>query len=140
MRKGALCYALDVVRIDDLKAIVEPYAWLDALVVFGSHARGTARSSSDLDLGYLGTPPGSLLELEGTLGLQMRRDVDLVSLQNPGVTFAFEIARTGKLVFERRPGAWTRWQAEACIRYDEMRPFMERGRRVYLAAVARGAR
>jgi predicted nucleotidyltransferase len=129
-----------VVRLDDLGAIVERYAWLDALVVFGSHARGTARSSSDLDLAYLGTPTGSLIELEGRLGLHVLRDVDLVSLHDQGVTFAFEIARTGKLIFERQQGIWTRWQAEACIRYDEMRPLMERGRRVYLAAVARGAR
>lgn len=90
-------------RWDELKQVVETHAWLDLLVVSGSQAKGTARSSSDLDLGYLGNPTGSLLDFEGAIGLRMLRDVDLVSLDAQGATFSFEIARTGDLVFERHP-------------------------------------
>lgn len=54
---------------------------IDEAFIFGSYAAGSDRAGSDLDLLVVGSPPSDELRRRiGSLGRQLRRDVNLVEL------------------------------------------------------------
>jgi predicted nucleotidyltransferase len=103
-------------------------------VLFGSHARGTARPNSDVDLGigFYYTP--DLLELGGiidALGNLTGKKIDLVELDglpaaNP--LLAFNIASEARLLAETEPGAWLAFRNRACLQYFDLEEFLARQR------------
>jgi len=75
--------------------------------LFGSHARGTATSGSDIDIA-LRVPPAArrrwpefVLECEDEVPALV--DLDLVDLDDCDPNLASEIAATGRIVYERSP-------------------------------------
>jgi predicted nucleotidyltransferase len=70
--------------------------------VFGSHARGTAHSGSDLDLAVLCEPALELdrFRLMDTLARRLERDVDVIDLGTAPPTLVWEVLTTGRLVLE----------------------------------------
>ena len=96
-------------------------------VLFGSRARGQARPDSDYDLALKpGHPPAPLdrvawqVEIENLLGA----DVSLVLL-TPATdpVLAWEIARDGKLLYERHSGLWMGERARLWHLYNDALPF-----------------
>jgi predicted nucleotidyltransferase len=101
-------------------------------VVFGSQASGRAHSHSDVDLAvwpaFPPLPAGRLRWLR-ELETALDREVSLV-LISPALdpVVGFEIARQGRLVFEREPGLWAGQRARLWHVYEDSLPFRRAAR------------
>jgi predicted nucleotidyltransferase len=91
---------------------------LEAVILFGSRARGTARPDSDVDLCVVGgNPDADGLDLQGELAQVFRRNVDLVRFERSDPVLRFHSVFYGRLLhgsrrdFERlRLRALKEWQ------------------------------
>jgi predicted nucleotidyltransferase len=102
---------------------------LQLLVLFGSAVTGRARSRSDVDLGVQCDGPADLDALYLDIAPRLRTDrLDLIDIRRAGPLLAFEIARTGRLLFERDPGAFRRFQSLASRRYCDTEKLRRAGR------------
>jgi len=104
------------------------------LVLFGSRARGGGRPASDFDLGVSLTHSAARSRVEAALGGAVEREVDVVDLDTAPPQLRFEIARDGRLLFERRPYLWADFRARAMIDWWDWAPI---SRRIHAAAVER---
>ncbi len=87
---------------------------LERLVLFGSAATGRARPRSDLDLAVSCEGPADLDAIYLALAGRLRTDrLDLVDLRRAGPLLAFQIARTGLVLFERFAGVFRQFQSLA---------------------------
>lgn len=75
---------------------------VDGVWLFGSQARGTASSTSDVDLAVLCEPALELrrFRLMDDLARALSRDVDVIDLATADPTLTWEVLTTGRLVFE----------------------------------------
>lgn len=92
--------------------------------LFGSHARGEAQLSSDIDLAVLGTAPFdpvAIFDLGLTLGVVAQRDVDLVDLRRAPVVLKKEIVTDGCLIAVVEPSACETYAADAMALYVAFR-------------------
>lgn len=88
------------------------------LVLFGSLVKGRTRLKGDVDLGVQCDGPADLDAMYLAIAPRLGTDrVDLIDLRRAGPLLAFEVARTGRLLFERRPGAFRAFQSLASRRY-----------------------
>jgi predicted nucleotidyltransferase len=91
---------------------------LQLLILFGSAVRGRTVAESDVDLGVRCNGPADLdnlyLEIAPRLGTDR---LDLIDLRRAGPLLAFQVARTGRLLFERHPGTFREFQSLASRRY-----------------------
>lgn len=98
-----------------------PYA-----IVFGSWARGTQHSGSDLDVAIGGAPDAwSALELGSLIGrLEAAAGcaVDLVLLEEAPPGLAYRIVRDGKVVVQRDAKALAGRTARAVLDYFDWKP------------------
>lgn len=110
---------------------------LELVVLFGSTAKGRRRAGSDVDVAVRCAGPADLDVLHGVLAPALRTDrLDLVDLRRAGPTLAMEVARSGRLLFESRPGAFREFQSLASRRYCDtakLRRAQHRAIRVFLA-------
>jgi predicted nucleotidyltransferase len=100
--------------------------------VYGSHADGTARRGSDLDIAILPEHPLDRLDLfhrGQDLALRLSRDVDLVDLRSAPDLLRYEAIVRGIRVTARDPLACDRFETAAIAMYqnlqDEMREWIE---------------
>jgi predicted nucleotidyltransferase len=95
-------------------------------LVFGSHARGSARSDSDLDVAIGGiSPPFAVLELGDLIGRLEQvsgRSVDLTLLDEAPAGLAYRVFRDGEIVLERDPAAFADRKARAMLDYFDWKP------------------
>ncbi|MDW8213097.1 MAG: nucleotidyltransferase domain-containing protein [Roseiflexaceae bacterium] len=115
-------------------------------VLFGSRARGKARPDSDYDLALKPVhKPAPLdrvawqVELEDLLGANVSL-VLLTSITDP--VLGWEIARDGKLLYERDRGLWMRERARLWHLYNDALPFrraLAESLRRYADEVLRGS-
>jgi len=95
-------------------------------LVFGSAARGTSHSGSDVDVAIGGLTQrldalafGDLIgRLEGAVG----RDVDLVCLDEAPPGLAYRVFRDGHVVLERDSAALAERKARAVLDYLDWKP------------------
>jgi predicted nucleotidyltransferase len=110
---------------------------LDLLVLFGSRATGRVTTRSDVDLAIQCREPADLEQWHVILAPLVGSDrLDLVDLRRAGPLLAFEVARTGRPLFERQPGTFRAFQALAARRYADTRKLRDAQRRaiqVFLA-------
>lgn len=91
------------------------------VVLFGSRARGTQRRDSDVDVGVLmdAASPGLLdrrrVEIADSLGLT--GEVDMVFLDDAEPLLLFEVATTGRPIYEHEPGTFEAFRLRAVKRY-----------------------
>ncbi len=120
-------------RLADLPEVVPD---LQLLVLFGSAVGGRARAESDVDLGVRCDGPADLDVLYPAIAPRLGTDrLDLVDLRRAGPLLAFEVARTGRLLFERHPGVFRQFQSLASRRYcdtERLRHAQRRAIRVFL--------
>lgn len=95
---------------------------LRLVIAFGSRVNGLARLASDLDIAVLGEHP---LDTVGLTNLVMRlvgfSDVDIVDLSRCSPTLAMVVATRGRLLFERRAGAFASFCSLSLRRYEDAR-------------------
>lgn len=94
-------------------------------VLFGSTATGRAVPHSDLDLAFWLSGKdkdieGGDLELTNSLmRLFHRNDVDVVVLNHANPLLQWQVASTGKLLYERESGRFHQFQIYAMKRFDD---------------------
>lgn len=88
---------------EQLRQIAAPFASIRLFVLFGSTARGTDRLRSDVDVGLILDDASSRADIETALGRAAGRPLDIVDLNEAPPQLRFEIARDGKVLFERIP-------------------------------------
>lgn len=76
---------------------------VQAVWLFGSHARGEATDASDVDLAVLASPPLGLerVRVIDAVGRATGGEVDVIDLSTAPPALAWEILTSGRLVFEQ---------------------------------------
>jgi len=121
--------ALDPHVLAGVGAVVEGHPCVAAAWVFGSVARGEARSSSDLDLAVLIREPACATdeaELR-VLSTELERFspsgcVDIVVLGAQGAVFRQRVLRDGVLVVDRDRAARHAYEALTIMQYLDWKP------------------
>src|SRR5262249_8528869 len=94
---------------------------LELAVLFGSMAKGRARSRSDLDIAVRGDELVDLDALYVVLAPRLGTErLALVDRRTAGSVLALEVARHGQVLYERDPGTFRSFQALASRRYCDM--------------------
>ena len=111
---------------------------LELIVLFGSAASGRARSRSDVDVAVLNRGGADLDALFLALAPRLKTDrLDLVDLRRAGPLLAFEVARSGVVLFERSPGVFRQFQSLASRRYADTKKLRDAQRRSIQVFLAR---
>ena len=102
-------------------------------IVFGSHARGTAGPTSDLDVAaWWPVDPPHPWELELPTG------VDLVDVERVPLELAGRIACEGQILFDDSPNDRVRWVATTRKIWLDERDRFQRAHQTFLKAAANG--
>ncbi|MFY9825998.1 MAG: nucleotidyltransferase domain-containing protein [Thermoanaerobaculia bacterium] len=128
--------AMDLV--DRLRSRISSLPAVRLAVLFGSTARGEARTRSDVDLGVLLDPdtPALRRKVEAELGEAAGREVDVIFLAEAPPLLRFEISRDGVLLFEKEDGLWTAVKVRAMVDWWDWAPYS----RMFTAAAVRRLR
>ena len=125
--------ALFVQRLEDLRAVAPS---VELVVLFGSVARGRSRPDSDVDVAVRCDGPADLDALYLLLAPRLATTLlDLVDLRRTGSLLALQVARHGRLLYERDPGAFRSFQSLASRRYcdtDKLRRAQRRSIHAFL--------
>ena len=93
---------------------------LQLLILFGSAVKGRMSAHSDVDLAVQCDSTADLDVLYLAIAPRLETDrLDLVDLRRAGSLLSFEVARTGRLLFERNSGAFRQFQSLASRRYGD---------------------
>jgi predicted nucleotidyltransferase len=128
---------------DAVRSVLEASPHVAYGLVFGSHARDTARQDSDVDVavGVLGDErlsPQEVGSLVARLEQATGRDVDLVILHEAGIPLAFRIFRDGVEVFVRDRAALVAQKARTIVQWLDFKPLHDRCVDGALKAAGRG--
>jgi len=108
---------------------------LVAAYVFGSHARGNADATSDVDVAVLfrESPPGGLdgprFRLIGDLESLLRQPVDVIVLNDASPDLCHRVFRDGVLVLDRDRAFRIRFEVKRRNEYLDFLPVLQRYRR-----------
>jgi predicted nucleotidyltransferase len=109
--------------VENLRRALEEMPIVRLAILFGSAARGTGSSNSDIDIGVslergADSSPTLRVALERAAG----RPVDLVWLDEAPPLLRFEIARDGIVLLERDAHLWAEFRAHALIDWWDWAP------------------
>jgi predicted nucleotidyltransferase len=107
-------------------------------LLFGSVARGTDGADSDVDLAVQVPEDYDLAALSSRLSLALGREVEVISLRDPGVPMIEELLRDAVVVHEGEYGAAAQWRSHAWLDREIDLPWYERMRDAWLKHVAEG--
>lgn len=100
-------------------AALAPGSDLELVVLYGSHAKGCQHARSDVDVGIATDGAAELDAWYARLAPVFGDPLDLVDLGRISPLLAFEIARSGRVLYEREPGRFRRFQVLAALRYGD---------------------
>ena len=113
------------VPIERLREVAHAFPGLDALILYGSRARGDAIPHSDWDLGYLASGELDAGDLHAVIVETLGDDrVDLVDLGDAGAQLRYRVAGDGRALFERLPHRFERFRLEAIAYWLDMAPII----------------
>src|SRR5438876_341306 len=99
------------------------------------------RRMSDVDVAVRCDAAADLDALFMALAPRLKSSrLDLIDLRRAGPLLAFEVARSGHLLFERSPGAFRTFQSLASRRYADTRKLREAQKRSLHVFLALGRR
>lgn len=129
---------------DAIQRVVDGYGGVDAVYLFGSHARGTAHRDSDMDLGVLlardAFPTAAdrfnaRVRLTADLiGALHTNDIDVIVLNDAPPLLARAVIRTGRRLLCRNEEADTAFRRQVQLRAADLEPSIQRMRRTMLKA------
>lgn len=93
-------------QIDRVTTVLDRWFGLDTLWLYGSHAKGTERQDSDMDFAALfrRRPEGlEIFDARTELEEVLRRDVDLIDLDQAPPILAMQVLKHGRLLVDRNP-------------------------------------
>ena len=111
----------------DLRLLLDRVPGVQAVYLFGSHADGSARPDSDLDLAVLAAAPLDPLDrwhAQEALAAEAGVDVDLVDLRSASTVMRAEVLRSGRVLLDLDPTArafWETWTMSAYALLNEER-------------------
>ncbi len=108
---------------------------LDLIVLFGSYAKGTARSDSDIDFAVHTTRPGSTRRRESheaawkislltdlSTVIEAPEGIDMIILNGADSLLLFEVATYGIPVYQQESVTFQQFQSYAALRfYDDVK-------------------
>ncbi|MBI2476238.1 MAG: nucleotidyltransferase domain-containing protein [Candidatus Taylorbacteria bacterium] len=104
-------------NIDEYKPAIETVAQkygLDFAVLFGSQARGRIHGKSDVDIAVISRGPVDRARLAMDLAEIFKcGDTEVVNLANASPTLMHSVSRDGKLLYEKKRGAYLTWRVYA---------------------------
>ena len=107
----------------EVREVAQAFPGLDALILYGSRARGDATPNSDWDLGYLASGELDTRELHSRIVEVLGDDrVDLVDLARASGQLRYRAAGDGRTIFERTPGSVERFRLWAITYWLDMAP------------------
>lgn len=114
------------------RRVLELHPKVSSAWLFGSHAKGSARPDSDVDIAVLLQTPlttEELVELSASLSWELHKDfVDLVVLNDASPILAFE-AISGKNLLCRDESLQAKFFSLTCRLYEDSMAMWERGLR-----------
>jgi uncharacterized protein len=123
-----------------LGAALAESSLVDLAVLFGSRARGTARTSSDYDIGVLPRAANILLKAELELAARLsslaEAEVELVRLDGDDPLLGREVAVHGICLFEAEPGRFAAYRAAAASRWIDFDETIAPYRHAFLRRLA----
>jgi len=117
-----------------------------AVYLFGSHARGRAKDTSDIDLAILLDPQAKVdefnLKRDLMIGLSrvLRKEVHLVILNRAGETLSAQVFKYGQCLYNSNPPTLSRFrtvQFSSIVDFAYLRNMMEKG---FTRKIMEGAR
>lgn len=112
-----------------LRTVLEnPVYGIVTAYLFGSFARGTGRSDSDIDIAVLyEQPPAPTLDaqpfrLEGDLERIAKRAVQVVNLHSAPIDLVFRVLHDGKLLLDANRSARIAFEVRARNEYFDFEP------------------
>jgi predicted nucleotidyltransferase len=130
---------LDLEFIDPLRAELARRGDVALAILFGSHAKGSARADSDVDLGVIPLIEWSLgqeLQIAAALSSVVGSEVDLVRIDVDDPLLGHELVETGRCVYEYTPGRYAAYRARAHITWLEFDEVAWPHRQAFLRRVA----
>lgn len=110
--------ALDVADLRTLLVPLSDQYRLRLIILFGSTVTGRRGPDSDLDLALLADAPLDLVAVTTDVIRLLHTDhVDVVDLRRVSPLLAMEVARQGRLVYERQSGMHVEFISLATRRY-----------------------
>ncbi|HOI82644.1 MAG TPA: nucleotidyltransferase domain-containing protein [Synergistales bacterium] len=107
--------------------------------LMGSHAKGTARKDSDVDVAVLFDVPPDIVQvtsLREKLVLLLKKEVDLVLLNLAGPVIRMQALKTGKVLYAKK-GAYEEFFTRTLNEYTDLKFFRKEaeekimGRKIY---------
>lgn len=102
---------------------------VDLFVYFGSFKTEYFNSESDIDIAFLSpeqlTAETKLQLLEELIKYHRKSEIDLVDLRTADPLLRYEIARNGKILYERHDGLFDRYSLYYFKRFYELKPVFE---------------
>jgi predicted nucleotidyltransferase len=115
--------ALEAPVLERLRFTLAGSTLVRLAVLFGSRASGTARPSSDFDVGIVPHDPRFSLRdelaLSSALSGVVRGEVDLVRLDRDDPLLGREVSLSCICLYEAEPGAFAAYRAAAASRWIE---------------------
>lgn len=99
-----------------------------AVYLFGSFAKGTEHSQSDVDIGLILDKELDFSEeskLEAELSNKLGRKADLRILNNQDNRFVYNVLRKGELLFTQKQDKKHTFEQKVLRKYLDMKPFHE---------------
>jgi predicted nucleotidyltransferase len=121
--------------VDALRGALVGRQEIGLALLFGSSARGRARSDSDVDVAVLGRDL-DLLALAADLADAVKGQVDVVDLAQAGYPLTQALLRDGIVLHQGTPGAAAAWRTRAILETETDRPWFERMRDAFLKRLA----
>lgn len=91
---------------------------VEVMILFGSAVEGATHPESDLDVAIQGRHPLDVVAITDQVIRLLRTDrVDVVDLRRVSPLLMMEVARRGKLLYERKPGDYAAFCSLAHRRY-----------------------
>jgi predicted nucleotidyltransferase len=115
---------MSAAELEKVIALLDQRFGLDALLLFGSVARGDSHVESDIDLAALfRSRPGTVALLEARADCErlLGRGVDLVDLASASPILAMQVLRGGRCVFGARSRALAEFSATLPSRYADLK-------------------